>query len=89
MSKNKEIIERERRMYDSIRSLDKGEGIYVVTGSPLHTGKVKVDFFFSNNIPKLEITTLGIKRVIEVSYSSVANDNKELLHFLYGKTRSQ
>ena len=88
MSKNGEVIAREKRLYDGIRSLDTGEGIYVVTGSPLPSGEMKADFFYSNTIPKLEITTLGKKREVEVSISSIADENKELLHFLFGKTRT-
>ncbi len=87
MESKKEKIEREKRLHKTIESLDTGEGIEIVTGSPLHTGKIKAGFFYSNNFPDIEINTLNDKRVLKVSVSSIEDDNRELLHFLFGKTR--
>jgi hypothetical protein len=88
MSKG-ENIERERRLHKSLESLDTGEGIEVATSSPLFVGKVKAHFFYSNNFPDIEINTLNGKRSIKVSVSSVEDDNRELLHFLFAKTRTK
>jgi len=88
MLKKGEAITQENRLHDSLRSLEVGDGIYVATGSPLPNGEMKIDFFYSNNVPSLKISTLGMGRVLKVSFSSNENDNKELFHFLFSKTRA-
>lgn len=71
---------------ESIRGLDKvlgGRGLVVSIGSPTTGG---VSDFYSNKLPKLEITTLNTKRAVKVEVSSVEPENDKLLHYLFRKT---
>ena len=79
----------EKRLYSNLESLDSGDGLYAVIGSALPDGTVDVDFFYSNELEKLKLKTAGKIRRIRISHSSTKQDNDELLHFLFGKTRAQ
>lgn len=89
MTKKIELADlKERETIDILKSSDPtGEGGYYATGYVLPGKEVKTNFFASNNIPLLKIKTLGIERIINVSFSSAANDNEQLLHLLFSKTR--
>ncbi|OGH14716.1 MAG: hypothetical protein A2860_01220 [Candidatus Levybacteria bacterium RIFCSPHIGHO2_01_FULL_37_33] len=83
------VKKKENKRETDTWKLDRGEDLYVIAGEPLPNGEIKAKYFFSNEIPLAVVGGEGMKRSIKVSYSSIANDNEQLLHFLYGKTRTQ
>ncbi len=78
-----------RDITDTLESLDTGEGVYISVGDAFPGGEVRVKFFASNQVPKLRVRTNNAKRSLKIFYSSIANDNEQLLHLLFGKTRKQ
>lgn len=70
-----------------LESLDTGEGVDVAIGQTLPSGELKATFFASNKIPPLKTGTDNMKRNLKISYSSIANDNEQLLHFLFKKSK--
>lgn len=87
------MIKKREKTYltgDFVKNLDKldtGDGLYIIAGAPLPNGEIRAKFFYSNEVPILELGTGNIIRKINISYSSVAEDNDKLLHFLFRKTR--
>jgi len=71
----------------TLESLDTGDGLYIAIGDPLPNGDVKVNYFYSNEIPKLKAKVGNTVRQMKISYDSVAYDNNQLLHLLFGKTK--
>jgi len=81
----------DERMREIIRQdFDFGEGAEVfLSSSKDGTDKTRtVSHFFTSRIPKLEIKSRGVNKVLDVEMSSVEEDNQSLLHHLFKKTRS-
>ena len=75
---------------ETLESLDTTrEGVYVYTGYRLPNGEVRTNYFASNQMPRLKAGTDNMKRTLKVSYSSIANENEQLLHQLFSKTRNR
>lgn len=88
MTKKKESARKD--ISDTLESLDtSGKGVYVYAGYVLPNGEVKANYFASNDIPLLKAGAGNMKRTLKISYSSVANDNEQLLHQLFSKTRNR
>ena len=66
-----------------------GDDMYVMTGDALPNGEVKAKYFASNQMPRLKAGTDNMKRTLKISFSSVAQDNEQLLHQLFSKTRNK
>lgn len=88
MSRRKNRIELRTDLPTTLDSLDTGNGVDVSLSDTLPNGELKATFFASNKVPSLKAGTGNMKRNLKISYSSVANDNKQLLHLLFKKSKS-
>ncbi len=88
MIRRKEKIELGTDLPTTLDSLDTGNGVDVSLSDTLPNGQLKATFFASNKVPPLKAGNDNMKRNIKISYSSVANDNKQLLHLLFKKSKS-
>ncbi|MFZ4500524.1 MAG: hypothetical protein ACOYMZ_03480 [Minisyncoccia bacterium] len=82
------MIKKHSSISEAARRLDKAlgsKGVEITIGSE-ETGGIKS--YFTNKLPPLEIGKANAKRTIEVEVSSIEHENKELLHYLFSKTRS-
>ena len=68
------------------KNFDFGNGVDFSMAKIDHTGNRTILNHYTNKLPKLEIDMVNNKRIIEVEASSVEEDDKKLLHYLYGKT---
>jgi|GEM_PF-3701646 len=67
------------------KNLGGGRGLTIAIGSKNVGEKERVEFYYSSKVPKL----ISKQRPLEIEYSSVENENKELLHDLLEKTRKE
>lgn len=73
------------RGLEAARSLDLATGnggIEVTIGSEATGG---ISHYFTNKLPPLKITTHNLEREVSVEMSSVEQDNKKLLHYLFSR----
>lgn len=83
----KKVSDKMNNLPATLGSLDTGEGVDVIIGDTLPSGEIKATFFASNKMPPLKAGTDNMKRTLKISYSSIANDNEQLLHFLFKKSK--
>ncbi len=76
---------------DILDSLNVEGGVHYYSGYPRVPGgeEIKVNYVASSQMPVLKIGEGNMKRNINVYYSSASSDNDELLHLLFGKSRSR
>lgn len=69
-------------------AFDTGSGVDFSLSDTLPNGELKTTYFASNKMPPLKVGTDNMKRTLKISYSSIADDNEQLLHFLFKKSKS-
>ncbi|MEI6480464.1 MAG: hypothetical protein WCO12_03005 [bacterium] len=63
-----------------------GGNLEVIMGSrSSEDAPFEMSYFYSNNLPKLEITGQNNKRTLEVEVSSIEGEDTQLLHYLHSK----
>jgi len=79
-----------RDLYQSLKKMGTGDGVFASVGtSDPHTGNIiKTHYVYSTRHPKITTEAKNALRNLEVTFSSTESYNNELLHFLFGKTRS-
>lgn len=69
------------------KNYDFGNGVEVTLASTDHKGNKNYSHYYTNKLPKLEISLANAKRTIEVEASSIETEDKKILYFLYKKTQ--
>jgi|GEM_PF-2636061 len=88
--KNKENILHEERMREVAREFDFGSGseVFIKSHKDKNDKKGRITYFFSSQLPKINLGLKTTKKQLEVECSSVDLDNQSLLHYLFKRNKS-
>lgn len=81
----------EEKVRQHIRGFDLGSGVNISIASHKDAEDTEgsIAYVFSSRLPKLATDAQNAQKILEVEFSSTEDDNKELLHALFKKTKSQ
>lgn len=76
----------EAAFLNNMKEYDFGEGVEIITGTSYPGGPTKVETYRKLFIPDSKAPLVGSTR-LTISFSSVEQDNAQLLHFLLNKSK--